>query len=174
MSLFPHYLQVEESSWSSWKDRAVTLRLSSAQLDALDDDGDATAPAQFVLELPDTIVRQVSALRPLSIGDDPWPMPPSPWLHESSAPAPRPRWGEGTNLLTVVASFILGTALVVAGTSSVSTEPETESAPVGIAVHSPKTLDRSIRTRDRVGGFSPRADGATVSVDSLARSRRRF
>lgn len=157
-------------------DHAVTVRLSSPELDTMDD-GDATVPAHladFVLELPDTVIRQVSAFRPLVSGDVAWPTPPAPWTFDPMATSETetPWFRSRMNLLSIVASFILGTAMVVVG--SMGTAPEVESNPVGIAVRTPKTLDKSIRLGDRIGGFSPRLDAATVSVDSLTRSHRRF
>ncbi len=176
MALPRYHLSEEESSFS---DLAITRRLSSPELDArparTDDDGDTTVPASFVLELSDTIVRQVSALRPLTITSDvAWPLPPAPWpLEIDETRAPRER-GEGMNLLSIAASFVLGTAMVIAGMTGTPSPDSEHITPIGIAVHTPKTLDRSVRTGNHVGGFSPRLDGATVSVETLARPRRRY
>lgn len=145
---------------------------SSPELEAWGDD-DATAPAQFVLKLPESMIRHVTALHPPKFGEAAPSTPPSAWMVQpmDAPPSPPKSWREGTSFVSVVASIILGSAMVVGGMTGVTSAPE--SGPVGIALHAPKTLDKTIRTRDRVSGYSPRVNGATVSIDSLSRSRRR-
>jgi hypothetical protein len=135
-----------------------------------------------VLQRPRAIALQLAAPQPLFapgfVRREAAPSaPPPPWTVPGRDPAPSTgSLREGSNLLVVLASVLLGGAMAMAGVAGVS--PEVGSGePVGIALHTPKTLDRAIRTRDRIGGFSPRLDAVTVSIDSLARSRhqrRRF
>ena len=69
----------------------------------------------------------------------------------------------------VVASVTFAAAVMaVAGVARVAPSLGSD-GPVGIAMHTPKSLDRSVRTRDRIVGFSSRtADTVTVSIDDLA------
>jgi len=140
----------------------LTVRLSSPELDAL--------PRQFVLELPESFALLLTAPHtPFAPRlDDREPAPPPPWATQAT----KVRGLERHNFLSVLASAIVGCAVVVAGVAAPSGAPES-SDPVGIAVRAPKTLDKSVRTRDRIAGVSLPMNAVTVSVDSLARSRRR-
>ena len=74
----------------------------------------------------------------------------------------------------VVASVTFAAAVMaVAGVAKVSPSLGSD-GPVGIELHKPMSLDRSVRTRDRIVGFSSRtADTVTVSIDDLAPVHRR-
>ncbi len=69
----------------------------------------------------------------------------------------------------VVASVTFAAAVMaVAGVAKVSPSLASD-GPVGIAMHTPKSLDRSVRTRDRIVGVSSRTpDAVTMSIDDLA------
>jgi len=144
---------------------------SSPEIETWGDD-DATAPAQFVLKLPESMIRHVTALQSPKFGEAAPSTPPSAWMVQpmDTAPSPPRSWREGMTFVSIVASIILGSAMVVGGMTGGTAIHE--SGPVGVALHAPKTLDKTIRTRDRVSGYSPRVNGTTVSIDSLARSRR--
>ena len=161
---------------SSYGDEAVTTRLSGPDLDAL-------APRQFVLALPESMVQKLAASEPRFEGAP--SAPPPPWSLDVTGVTPtrrlrlaefrvREAFGRaGVSLLFVLASAVLGGTLAAAGATELahgvgSTEP------VGIAMHTPKTLHKSVRSRDHIAGSSPQLDAAvTISIDSLARSRRR-
>jgi len=160
----------------SYGDDAVTTRLSGPDLDAL-------SPRQFVLALPESMVRRLAASEPRFEAAP--SAPPPPWTMDvtGATPTRRLRLAEfrvseafgraGVSLLFVLASAVLGGTLAAAGATELahgvgSTEP------VGIAMHTPKTLHESHRSRAHIAGSSPQLDAAvTVSIDSLARSRRR-
>jgi hypothetical protein len=127
----------------------------------LDDEyGDDTRPVGFVLKLPPTFT--------IPTPPAPFAPPPVPWAMDST-PEPRPA---RTKLLVVLASAILGSAVAVAGLAAPAGDPD-RTEPVGIAVRAPKTLDKSVRSRDRIGGVSLPTNAVTVSIDSMARPRRR-
>ncbi len=68
----------------------------------------------------------------------------------------------------VIASVTCAAALMaVAGAARLSPNMG-NSGPIGISIHKPKALEKTLRTRDRITGFAPRSAAAvTVSIDDL-------
>ncbi len=159
-------------------DESVTVRFSSPEIDvrSLSSDDDTrravlATPRAFVLELPESIKEQLAASQaPFEPPRATAPSAPPPAWTTGAFPAPT---REGRNLLVVLAAVLFGGVLAVTGVAGISPESNGGSNPVGFAVHGPKALERTVRTRDRIAGYSPRVDAVTVSVDSLRRSRRR-
>ncbi len=169
----PRFGLPEDDRW--YGDDAPTARLSGLDLDAI-------APRQFVLALPESIAQQLAAAQPRF---EAAPSTPStPWTVDTMGTEQTRRFRladpgatglfarAGMSLLFVLAAAILFGTLTAAGVTEIA-HGAGSSAPVGIALHTPKTLDKSVRSRDRIAGMSLRLDAVTVSVDSLARARRR-
>src|SRR5947209_8690279 len=100
----------------------VWMTLPRFQFD--EDEGDATAPAEFLLKLPDSFVHR---LGPAGM---------------FTAPAEKPTsLAERAWLLALVVGALVGVLLI----ASVSAAATRDHGPVGIAHRAPKTLDRHVR-----------------------------
>lgn len=132
---------------------------------------DATAPAQFVLKLPQSFARRLAQPQPPPVAFTPF-TPSAPWTVESAEsieePKPQRAKSERAGHIALLASVLAG-ILVIA---SVAAGATFGSGPVGIAHPAPKSLVKHVRSPDRRTGFAPRVEAATVSIESLAHPRR--
>ncbi|HSQ61720.1 MAG TPA: hypothetical protein VLM85_00840 [Polyangiaceae bacterium] len=181
-------------------DDVLEVQAAAAQLPA-----PAVAPQQFLLQLPASLAAPQPQAQPQPGGREEAPSaPPPPWTIDSGAAdefefptqlpvmsGPYSALSSGPRLTSfsatevfrrrshgmklVVASVTFAAAVMaVAGVAKVSPSLGSD-GPVGIELHKPMSLDRSVRTRDRIVGFSSRtaADTVTVSIDDLAPVHRR-
>ena len=190
----PRFGLPEDDRW--YGDDAPTARLSGLDLDVAWSGEDtsttlvsreaprvaAMRPRQFVLALPESMVQQLAASQPRfeaapSTPSQPWTvdamgMEPTRRFRLADLRAPGVLGRAGMNLLLVLAAAVLVGTLTAAGATELA-HGVGDTAPVGIALHAPKTLHKNVRARERIAGASLRLDAVTVSVDSLARARRR-
>ena len=132
-------------------------------------DGEATAPAEFVLKLPASYARKLASLEsraPLA-----WPTPSAPWTLEPPKPQAPPR-SHGRTWVAAVATFAVA-VLVLVGVGGAVAQAGEGQGPVGISRRAPKSLDRFVRSSARETGVAPRVRAPTVSIESLHRSRHR-
>ena len=133
-----------------------------------EEDGDATAPAEFVLKLPASYARKLARFE--SAAPLVWPTPSAPWTIETAPPASTraPR----TTLVAVLASLAVA-IVVLAGVGGAVALAGDGEGPVGISMRAPKSLDGFVRAAVRESGGAPRVRAATVPVEWLHRARHR-
>ncbi len=133
-----------------------------------EEDGDATAPAEFVLKLPASYARKLARFE--SAAPTVWPTPSAPWTIETARAPASARWHARTTLVAVLASLAVAIVVLV-GVGRAVAQAGGGEGPVGISMRAPKSLDGFVRAAVRESGVAARVRAATV--ESLHHGRHR-
>ena len=124
-----------------------------------EDDDDSTAPAQFLLKLPESYSRRLSSLAPQTPNE--WMLAP-PVIEPSAPRAAKPNAKH--TFLAALAGALVGVAIIAGGAFAFA---QSSGHPVGISKRAPKKLDSAMRSSTRQSGVAPHVHA--VPVESLQR-----
>jgi len=126
-----------------------------------EEEGDSTAPAQFLLKLPPSYSRRLASFAPQTPGAFALPVPVVARAPEKTQPPFR--------LIAMIAGAAVAIA-VVAGVGGALAQ--SSGGPVGIAKHAPKKIEHVVRTPTRQSGVAvARVQAHAVTTHATPRPR---